>query len=143
MPTTWFLGFLALIIVLHFLLGERRIIFFPYNQLGWIPVIFGITINLWTDKLFKKYKTTVKPYSKPSYFIIKGPFCISRNPMYLGMLLILAGTAILLKSVFLLLPSLIFVIIIERIYIRKEELFLTEQFGEDFLKYKQKVRRWL
>jgi len=93
--------------------------------------------------LFKKHETTVKPYLKPSCIIITGPFCISRNPMYLGMLLILAGTAILLKSVFLLFPSLLFVLVMEGFYIRKEEFYLTEQFGKDFLKYKRKVRRWL
>lgn len=143
MPTTWFLCFLALIILLNFLIGEKKVIPFPYNQFGWIPVILGIVLNLWTDNLFKKHQTTVKPYLKPSCFIIKGPFCISRNPMYLGMLFILAGTAILLKSVFLLLPSLLFVFVMDRFYIRKEELHLTEQVGEDFLKYKRNVRRWL
>ena len=143
MPTTWFLGFLSLTILLNFVIGEKRMIPFPYNQLGWIPVTLGIVLNLWTDNLFKKHQTTVKPYLKPSYFIIKGPFCISRNPMYLCMLLILAGTAILLKSVVLLLPSFLFIFVMEGFYIRKEELYLTEQFGKDFLKYKRKVRKWL
>lgn len=143
MPTTWFLGFLSLTILLNFVIGEKRMIPFPYNQLGWIPVTLGVVLNLWTDNLFKKHQTTVKPYLKPSCFIIEGPFCISRNPMYLGMLFILAGTAILLKSVLLILPSLLFVFVMEGFYIRKEELYLTEQFGKDFLKYKRKVRRWL
>ncbi|SHJ66294.1 Protein-S-isoprenylcysteine O-methyltransferase Ste14 [Tangfeifania diversioriginum] len=143
MPTTWFLCFLALTILLNFLIGEKKVIPFPYNQFGWIPLVLGIVFNLWTDNLFKKHETTVKPYLKPSCFITKGPFCISRNPMYLGMLLILTGTAILLKSVLLLSSSLLFVFVMEGFYIRKEELFMTEQFGENFLKYKRKVRRWL
>ena len=143
MPTTWFLAFLAFTFFFNFVIGGKRMIPFPYNHLGWIPVLAGITLNLWTDNLFKKYKTTVKPYIKPSRFIVKGPFYISRNPMYLGMLLILAGTAILLKSVLLLLPSFLFGLAIEIFYIRKEERYLTEQFGEAFLKYKRKVRRWL
>ena len=143
MPTTWFLRFVILIIFLSFIISEKEFIPFPVNHIGWLPVIFGVLLNLWTDNLFKKQKTTVKPYEAPSLIIKTGPFCISRNPMYPGMFLILAGTAWLLKSLILLLIPLIFALIMDFFYIRKEELNLNEIFGTEFLKYKQKVKKWL
>lgn len=143
MPTTWFLGFLILIIVLHFLIAEKRIILFPFNQFGWLLVLSGILLNLWTDNLFKKYKTTVKPHLKPSIFISNGPFRICRNPMYLGMILILLGTTVLLKSVVLLMLPLVFGCIIHIFYIRKEEPNMLEKFGNEYLQYKKKVRSWI
>ena len=143
MPTTWFLGFLFLIIILHFLIDEKIIISFPYNQMGWIPVIAGIVLNLWTDNLFKKYETTVKPYLNPSQLISNGPFRISRNPMYFGMLLILLGTSVLLKSIALIIIPLIYFIVMQIFYIRKEEQSMLREFGTEYMKYKKQVRPWI
>jgi len=143
MPTTWFLVFLLLIIALHFLIGNKISIPFPYNQLGWILVLAGIVLNLWTDNLFKKYETTVKPYLKPSQLILNGPFKISRNPMYLGMLLILLGASVLLKSVVLTIIPVVYCIVMQIFYIRKEEQAMLQEFGPEYVKYKKKVRSWI
>lgn len=143
MPTTWFLLLLAIIIDVQLIIPDKRIIPFPYNQLGWLFIIAGVLLNLWTDNLFKKYHTTVKPYLKPSHLILTGPFHISRNPMYLRMLSILMGTAILFKSIFLFIPALLYVLIMNIFYIKNEETCLREQFGDEFSTYKRKVRQWI
>lgn len=143
MPTTRFLGFLALIILINFLFWEKRMIPFPYNQLGWVLIVFGIVFNLWTDNLFKKYKTTVKPYLRPSFFISNGPFRVSRNPMYLGMLKILIGTVILFKSVALLVIPVMYLFMMNFFYIKKEEQSLLQEFGDEYIKYKKRVRSWI
>ena len=143
MPTTWFLGFLFLTIVLHFLIENKISIPFPYNHTGWIFAGTGIVLNLWTDNLFKKWGTTVKPYLKPSQLILDGPFKISRNPMYLGMLMILAGTSILLKSVILLSIPVLYFIVMNIFYIRKEEQAMLQEFGPEYVSYKKKVRAWI
>jgi len=143
MPTTWFIVLLTITIGSHFIIPNKKIIPFPYNHLGWLLIIAGIILNLWADNLFKKNNTTVKPYLKPSHFISDGPFSISRNPMYLGMLLILSGTAILLKSIILLVYPVLYLLIMNLFYIQKEEADLQEQFGKEYLNYKKKVRRWI
>ena len=143
MPTTWFLVLLGITIAAQFIIPHKRIIPFPYNNFGWVFIIAGVILNLWTDNLFKKHNTTVKPYLKPSHFISKGPFRISRNPMYLGMLIILAGTSILFRSIILLIPSFLYLLVMNIFYIRKEETYLLEQFGDEFLSYKKKVRQWI
>ncbi len=96
LPPTYFLMSLALIIGLHFIFPITRIIPLPYNWFGIFLIVFGGVINIWTDNIFKKEKTTVKPYEKPSILIVSGPFRFSRNPMYFGMAVILLGVTVLL-----------------------------------------------
>ena len=106
-------------------------------------LVFGCVINVITDNLFKHRKTTVKPYEKPTSFITSGPFKISRHPMYLGMLLILLGVAVLLGSLLTFIPCLAFIILMELIFISLEEKNLEKEFGNKYLEYKKKVRRWI
>ena len=103
----------------------------------------GFVINLWTDRLFKMDKTTVKPFERPTYLEISGPFRISRHPMYLGMLAILLGTAVVLGSVACFIPPLLFLIAMEIFYIPREESNLEKVFGETYLDYKNRVRKWI
>ena len=72
-----------------------------------------------------------------------GVYALTRNPMYLGLLLVLTGWAIFLSNVlgFVFLPA--FVLYISRFQIAPEERALTSLFGRDFVAYKSRVRRWL
>ena len=105
--------------------------------------MIGTVLNIWTDQLFKKVNTTVKPFEKPSTLILKGPFKISRNPMYLGMALLLVGAGFILGSITSFIGTILFIIAMEVRFIPTEEKFMFEQFGEEFEAYKKKVRRWL
>jgi len=98
MPPSYFNVCLIIGFLLFLLFPINLGIAKPYNYLGTLLVAFGIVINLWTDKLIKKFETTVKPYKKPSYLITNGPFRISRHPMYLGMASILFGGALIFDS---------------------------------------------
>lgn len=91
----------------------------------------------------KKNKTTVKPLEKPSVLIQTGPFKISRNPMYLGIAVLLIGAGFILGSVTSFVGVILFVAAMEVVFIPKEEKILQEQFGEEYLKYKKKVGRWI
>jgi len=111
--------------------------------MGILLIVFGIVLNLWTDSLFKKKQTTVKPHEVPNFFIDYGPFKISRHPMYLGMFSILLGTAIFLGSISSLISSILFIIIIESMFIPMEEKNLEKKFGNEYIDYKKRVRRWI
>lgn len=91
----------------------------------------------------KKQKTTVKPTEKPTALIDTGAFKISRNPMYLGMALILFGAGFVLGSITSFAGVLLFVAAMEIIFIPQEEKNLQEKFGNKFETYKKKVRRWI
>ena len=142
-PPAVLLVFFALSAGLHFLFPVKRIIYFPYAYLGTILILAGLAVNIWCDALFKRYKTTVKPGLSPTRLLTTGPFCFSRHPMYLGMVVILLGLDICLGSIsaFFLLP--VFIIIIQRVYISFEEQNLKRTFGRQYLEYRQALRRWL
>ncbi len=117
----------------------------PWNKVGWLFIVVGLIIDLWSVGLFWKQKTTVNPL-KPdnsNSIVITGFYQYSRNPMYLGMLSILLGVALLLGSLspFIGLP--LFVLLITTQQIIPEEMTLTNKFGQEYLDYKHRVRRWL
>ena len=147
MPPTYFLVLLLLSIGLHFLLSVKQIIYPSYTYLGIILgiilTIMGIVLNIWSDSLFKKNKTTVKPHETPSKLIITGPFCISRHPMYLGMAMILLGITIFLGSLVTFAFPIIFVILMELMFIPFEEENLEKTFKQEYINYKERVRSWV
>jgi len=143
MPTTYFLVLLLFSAGLHFVFPIKKIIYPPYIYLGIILIILGITINIWTDTLFKKVKTTVKPYNIPTSLITSGPFQISRHPMYLGMVLILLGEAVVFGTLTTVSSPLLFMILMEVIFIHIEENNLEKRFGKEYNNYRKKVRRWI
>ena len=141
-PVYLFLA-LAIILLLHFLLPGMRVLFFPWNLSGFIPLALGIVMNLVADRSLKKYKTTVKPLEESTALITDGVFRISRHPMYLGFVLILLGIAVLIGS---LTPYVIvfgFTIFMHIVFVKFEEKKLEETFGEAWLGYKKKVRQWI
>jgi protein-S-isoprenylcysteine O-methyltransferase Ste14 len=140
-PTTPFMILLILSMLFYFI--PIKISLFPYNYLGIILILFGGLLNIWSDQLFKKVKTNIKYHKTPSKLLISGPFKISRNPIYLGMFLILLGVVILIQNPLSLIFPIIFIIIIEKRYIPIEEKNMKKTFGKQYLNYKNKVRRWI
>jgi len=143
MPPTYFIILLLLSIGFHFVFPIFKFVFSPYNYLGIIFIVFGIIINLWTDSIFKKKQTTVKPHETPNFFVNKGPFKISRHPMYLGMASILIGESIILGALISFVFPIIFITIINYAFIPMEEKNLEEMFTKEYIKYRNKVRKWI
>ena len=143
MPTTYLLISIVAMIVLHFLFPMKRIIPALWNLLGVIPLALGVILNLVADKAFQRANTTVKPFEESSVLITNGAFRISRNPMYLGFLLILIGIAVLMGSLTPYVVVLAFTILIDRMFATVEDQMLAEKFGEEFEGYKKNTRRWL
>ncbi|HLE50504.1 MAG TPA: isoprenylcysteine carboxylmethyltransferase family protein [Anaerolineales bacterium] len=143
LPTHYLLIAILLMIALHFLLPLANIIPVPWMAIGLIPLVSGVAINLIANKAFHKAKTAVKPYQDSASLITDGVFRYSRNPMYLGFLLILIGIALLFGSLspWFIVP--IFAFLMDRIFIQVEERMLGDRFGSAWLVYKKKVRRWI
>jgi protein-S-isoprenylcysteine O-methyltransferase Ste14 len=130
-------------IAFHFLFPAKRIIPPLWNLLGIIPLAIGVTINLIADKAFHMAHTTVKPFEESAVLITSGVYRISRNPMYLGFMLILIGLAVFMRSLTPYIVILSFTILIDRVYVTIEERMLAEKFGEEWKEYKENTRRWL
>lgn len=105
----------------------------------------GLVICLAAVLEFRRAQTTVNPLSPgdTSTLVISGVYQLSRNPMYLGFLLMLAGWAIWLGNAISAMFIFGFFIYIDRFQIPPEEQALCSAFGNEFREYKQSVRRWL
>ena len=143
MPTTWLLIAVVLMVALRLLLPVPAIIPRPWHLIGLIPLALGVAVNLVADGAFRRAATTVKPYEEPSTLIETGAFRLSRNPMYLGFVLILLGTGVLLRAAlpFVVVPA--FALLMDRGYIAHEERALAERFGSRWEAYRGATRRWL
>lgn len=105
----------------------------------------GVLFTLGAMLTFRRSKTTVNPL-KPeaaTALVSGGPFRVSRNPMYLGLLLVLIGWAVLLGAPSSLAGPVVFVLYIQRFQIIPEERVLALKFGEVYAQYCARVRRWL
>ncbi|MDY0094574.1 MAG: isoprenylcysteine carboxylmethyltransferase family protein [Candidatus Vecturithrix sp.] len=143
LPPTYLLIAIVSMVALHFLAPLTSLISFPWNMLGLIPFAIGVGINMLADNAFKRANTTVKPDETSTTLITDGVFRLTRNPMYVGFVLILFGIAIFVGSLSPYLIILLFPILMEKIFIITEEQMLEQTFGNTWLTYKQQVRRWL
>ena len=115
------------------------------NILSYIFYFAGLAILVLAVRLFKKQNTTVNPIKieNASSLVVSGIFKYSRNPMYLGMALILLGLTFMFNLVGGIIFTLLFTMYITKFQIRLEEEVMERFFGADFIKYKQNVRMWL
>jgi protein-S-isoprenylcysteine O-methyltransferase Ste14 len=110
---------------------------------GWALLDGGAVFLLWTVWLMFWRKTTLNPYGKPQRLLTEGPFRISRNPLYIGILVMYLGISLIWGSVWALLLSPMLVVLLQLGIIRHEEQLLLKHFGTDYEQYCKKVRRWL
>ena len=112
---------------------------------GSFMIISGLIIILSAIILFKKYQTTITPLnpSNATKLLTDGIYKFSRNPMYLGLLLVLLGISIILNPTggFILIP--LFILYLNLFQIIPEENAMVDLFKDEFLEYKKNVRRWI
>lgn len=104
---------------------------------------FGLVLIGHSARAFSKAETGIVPFDPATSLVTGGFYRFTRNPMYLGMLLILLGMAFKTGSLGGFLPIPLFVWVINHNFIRGEEEFLEDAFGDHYLAYKSRVRRWL
>lgn len=143
LPPTYLLITIIVMIGLHFIFPIYRFQSVLLRLLGLIPVGLGVWTNLKADNLFKKHQTTVKPNLMPAALVDEGVYRISRNPMYLGFGAIMLGLALLLGSASPFIAAGLCIFLLDRNFIQLEEKHMAQQFGEDWLAYKKRVRRWI
>jgi protein-S-isoprenylcysteine O-methyltransferase Ste14 len=131
-PSIFGLHLLAMV-GLYFLLSEPQWIVSPWRFVGAIPILVGAALAIHGSRLFERHGTTIKPFQESSKLVVDGAFVFSRNPMYLGMVGILIGSAVLLGSPLPWLVVPVFVAIITRRFILVEEADLERKFGEAFV----------
>ena len=139
---------LVLILVVSNYFSSKKIdlILLPNQDITSI-IIFLIGMLILINPIFKfiKSKTTIDPikFKKVNKLITSGIYKYSRNPMYLGLLMLVTSTSIFYLNIFSITTPFFFYYWINKFQIKREEIFLTEKFGNEYLLYKTKTRRWI
>lgn len=139
----YFNVFILFSIVLHFLFPIKTIIHSPYTYSGLVFILLGLGLNLWAVNLLKKEKTAVEFHDTPQKLVVGGPFSLSRNPIYLGGVILLIGLAVFLGSMISFIFPVLLFLILNGFYIPVEEKRLLSIFGEEYQEYRYRVRRWI
>ena len=137
---------LVLIVSIYFSSKKIDLINIPLQlEISIFILSAGILIFVNPVLQFIKSKTTVNPiqFEEVNKLVTSGIFKYSRNPMYLGMLMIVLSTSIFYLNIYSILTPLLFILWINKFQIKREEEFLIEKFGDEYLSYKKKTRRWI
>ena len=144
-PPVYALGIAVLMWLLNQYFPIAHWIPVPWNKIGLVIIVLAIALDTSSLFLFLKKHTTINPMhpDNTQSLVTEGLYRYTRNPMYVGLLVILTGYAIMLGGItpFLLLP--LFYGLITTQQIIPEERFLEEKFGQQYLDYKKQVKRWL
>ena len=139
---------LVLILVISNYFSSKKIdlILLPNQDITSI-IIFLIGMLILINPIFKfiKSKTTIDPikFKKVNKLITSGIYRYSRNPMYLGLLMLVTSTSIFYLNIFSITTPVLFYCWINRFQIKREEIFFINKFGKEYLLYKTKTRRWI
>lgn len=114
-----------------------------WRWIGLVPIVAGVALGAVAARQFARAGTNIVPLTRSTALVTDGAFAFSRNPMYAGMAAVLIGLALLLDrwAPWIVVP--IFVVILRLHFIRHEERLMEATFGQAFLDYKGRVRRWL
>jgi protein-S-isoprenylcysteine O-methyltransferase Ste14 len=115
----------------------------PVRIVGIALMVAGLGVLLWISLLFRRAQTSIEPWRPTHTIITSGIFAWSRNPVYVTLSGMQIGAGLFLNSLWVLFGSVISLLAVYLIAVRKEEIYLEQKFGEEYLRYKKTVRRWL
>ena len=145
-PLLFLIPFLEGLVVQHFVpiqivsgLEPARIL----KLMGVAEILIALALNAWAIATFRRLRTAIIPRSRASVVAEEGPYALSRNPMYLGFSVMYLGCAFTTNALWplLFLPEAIALAYV--FAIRREEQYLTREFGEVYTAYCARVRRWI
>lgn len=145
LPPTLFLLTNILMFVLFLLFDFTKYISYPHNLILGLPLlVLGLSISFYNSNIFKKNKINIMTFDKPSHLYKQGMYKYSRNPMYLGFAIAIFAMSILFQfSLIFIFLSVCFFLITNYIYIKLEEKYMFEEFGNEYTQYCKEVRRWI
>jgi protein-S-isoprenylcysteine O-methyltransferase Ste14 len=110
---------------------------------GWAALVLGFLISLWGMWTFRLARTAIVPIAPATKIVDSGPYRFSRNPMYLGMSLMLLGGSLLTNNFWMLLTLPLALLLLYRLVIKREEAYLLSAFPVEYGAYRARVRRFI
>ena len=145
-PPFLFLGALALGCLLSLVLPIGPRLASPNGLALGVGVIFaaiGLALAILSIRRFRLAGTSVVPGEPSTALVVEGPYRFTRNPIYIGFVLLYFGLAIILTSLWVLVLLIPVLIVLQRGVVEREETYLKRQFGDAYRKYQGRVPRWL
>jgi protein-S-isoprenylcysteine O-methyltransferase Ste14 len=144
-PPLWMLIVAAAMWALDHSWPVRTVIPEPWSRLGWCVMALAPLAPIAAIIQFRRAHTTVNPHKleTTTALVTSGVYAWTRNPMYLGLSILLLGWAIKLGTLTPFAGPLIFIPLIQYVQIRPEEHTLRTRFGRDYDQYCHRVNRWL
>lgn len=142
-PPVWLLLHAAAALGLDRWLPIRDVLRSPWTELALVPGLLGALLILWCVVLFRRHDTPILPFTESTALVAAGPYRFSRNPIYVGLVLLLLGLVVLLGTLgpWLVLPS--FWLILRQRFVIKEEALLRARFGAAYEAFCAQVPRWI
>jgi protein-S-isoprenylcysteine O-methyltransferase Ste14 len=106
-------------------------------------LVLAVGVMMPAVAIFRKEKTTLNPTGKPSKLVDMGPFKMTRNPMYLGLLLVIVSFALFRGEGIFLVMGLVFFLVMDKVVIPEEEAIMKKEMGKKYEDYMGRVRRWI
>ena len=143
LPPVYFLAAVIFMVGLNYAAPVKIVLSAPITYLGAGLIAIGFFVVIWPATTFARVGTPIKPLEISTNLVTDGMYRVTRNPMYLGMVVVLLGIAILFGSAspFFVIPG--FGWLIQTKFVKPEEALLEETFGREYIEYKLRVRRWL
>jgi protein-S-isoprenylcysteine O-methyltransferase Ste14 len=142
-PPFWLLLALLAMGALHTLLPVSTVLPWPWSLLGLAIIAASILLMLACVFRFHRAKTGIRPFTPAEQLVVEGAYRFTRNPMYVGLVGVCLGVAIQLGTASPLFVPPLFFLVLDRRFVRREEIFLRGRFGAAFDEYCGRVRRWL
>lgn len=142
-PPVLFILCIITMIGIKYLTPEQTFLSPPFNYAGIILIVAGLFFTIQVRKSFDKLNTEIHTFKRPRKLVIDGLFNLSRNPIYLGFTIALIGVWLLTGNLLAIIGVLVFFLTTNFWYIPYEEKVMEREFGDQYLAYKSKVRRWI
>ncbi len=142
-PPIWLLFGLIAIFACNELYPIVRFTSLAGQLVGGAIILVGLGLLVNSSGLFVKAETDLIPFRNVTALVTTGVYRYTRNPMYLGMAMVLMGCAITVGAATALLIPPLFMLIIQFRFIFPEEQMLKDLFPEEFPAYRARVRRWI
>jgi len=113
------------------------------EPIGWALVAVGVALMGSAVMTFRRAGTSLNPAKPTTRVVVHGPYRFTRNPMYVGWVIVYLGCVLLTNTVWPLVSLPVVLVLISRAVIAKEERYLEAKFGDAYRAYKARVRRWL
>ena len=138
------------VVLASLLLGAALTVVWPFpfvppglHLIGAVPIAMAAALFAYAISQFRTAGTPVPGHQPTAAIVRTGPYRFSRNPIYVAFFTFQLGTAIVVNSVWLVATLIATVATIAAVVVTREERYLTERFGAEYLEYKTSVRRWL